>query len=104
MDVALSDAVTPPEFTLNENQKAILSDFRNQITTTLSKAQDDLLASGLEADQTLSCCFHIAMDHAASTAHLSALVDGRDPNLDWFIQNARETFERWSAAITADES
>lgn len=100
MDKSFVESSAPPSFDLTEEARKAIVKAADGVATVLNVLSDDLLKEGLEPDQIFSACSHVSLDHASLSAVMSAISDNREPNRDWFTQNAGDRFDAFLQSLS----
>lgn len=59
------------------------------------KVEDALMQAGLSVVHATSASAHLIMNALARQALVTATLDGREPNREWFLHNCAAAFDRW---------
>lgn len=89
----------PPKIDgLTDAQIAEYKRCTDEVIARCDDVQDVLMDAGLSTTHALSASSHVMMNAMARQALLTAMMDGREPNREWFLHNCAAAFDRWVGA------
>ena len=80
---------------LTDEQKAFYRKCKETVSSEMDAIEDALINAGLSQLHAASACAHMMIDAAARHATVTAFIDGRRPNREWFLHNCADALERW---------
>lgn len=69
-----------------------------QIEAACDRAEEKMIDAGMPIVAAVSATAHAMMNALARQAHVTAVLDGRPANREWFLHNCAAAFDRWSSA------
>ena len=78
---------------LTPRQRRVLERANHDLKGFVSHFEGEFLKEHMEPGAVVSCLAHLFLKRAAASAKLSALVDNRDPNREWFMENCARHFD-----------
>lgn len=93
----------PPEIAgLTDRQKAAVKEAYRSIEVECDAVEDMLTDAGLGSVHAVSATAHALMNAMVRNCFVTALLDGREPNREWFLHNCATHFDKWADAQTED--
>jgi len=83
----------PPEIELTDEQKRELGRFRAHVARATESVVDRLMDMKLSPEKATSVVCVAFFEESAKQATMSALLDKREPNKNWFLQNCEKYFD-----------
>ncbi len=91
--------IQPPKIDdLSEAQMAEYKRCGVEILARCDDVVDAMVSAGLSVSHANSASAHVMMNAMARQALLTAMLDGREPNKEWFLHNCAAAFDRWVGA------
>lgn len=97
--------VEPPKIAgLSAAQEAAVVDAYRSIEVRCDAVEDMLTNAGLGPVHAVSATAHALMNAMVRNCFVTALLDGREPNREWFLHNCATHFDKWADAQTTDHT
>ena len=95
--------VEPPEITgLSDKQRAAVAEAYRSIEVECDAVEDMLTSAGLGSVHAVSATAHSLMNAMVRNCFVTAILDGREPNREWFLHNCATHFDKWAKAQEHD--
>jgi len=97
--------VQPPVIAdLTDTQKAAVQDAYRAVENNADAVEDMLTNAGLGSVHAPSATAQALMNAMVRLCFVTAILDGRKPNREWFLHNCATHFDKWAAAQCDDDT